>query len=191
MPHLSQTALRSTVHLLSVTNCSFSSSNKHLQQFFCLETILLCFIYSALLKASGMQVERSIEQEEDSRGKPTWKHMTADFLSSSTIHGLNHLTGTKHGIARAVWLVLVLFHLVYLTYYLSGNVKKLMAYDTVVSTRLQHSKTLSFPAITICNKNNVRKSKIKDHELAGAILLNTVSITETSERCKCRKNTEM
>ena len=100
------------------------------------------------------------------------KELIADFLSGSTIHGLNHLpaAGSKFPFPRYTWRLLFLFNSVYLIYYIHVNVNKVKAGNTLISSRFEHRENLTFPAVTLCNVNAMKKSTLAKHRLAALFL---------------------
>ena len=130
-----------------------------------------CFSFAVYL----VVMSESKEEESDHSTQPVstrqeFQQTIGNFVSNSTIHGISHMNGSKHPFLRFMWCLLFLFNLGYLVYYLSDNVKKMQAYDTVVSTRLDYNKSpIPFPAVTFCNINTIRESKRKNHHHANII----------------------
>lgn len=80
------------------------------------------------------------------------KKFFLDFLSSSTIHGFNHIAAPKrHIIERLIWISLVAMGL-YATAILSGlTLTRYFENPTVISMeRDRFSWNTSFPSATIC-----------------------------------------
>lgn len=83
-----------------------------------------------------------------------------EFRSYSTLHGLHFATETKWSFRRVIWTLLVLLASGFMINELYSNYKKYFRFDVLYTTEYQHSENLTFPAVSICNYNMMRKSKI-------------------------------
>ena len=88
-----------------------------------------------------------------------------DFLTSTTFHGLSYIHGSKSMYRRVIWALLFLVSTICLLVSLYLSLEKYLLYKTIVSTTITRSTELEFPAMTICNLNYFRKSKIVDGPL--------------------------
>ena len=73
-----------------------------------------------------------------------------EFLESSTIHGLVHISTAKSKAARAVWVVIVVACFATAIYMITGSYKEW--HESPVSTTITtHPITeLQFPEVTVC-----------------------------------------
>ena len=101
---------------------------------------------------------------EETKCKVTEVMKTAkdDFLANSTIHGLSYIHCSNSPIRRGLWFLLFLFSTTSLLIATYKNVVKLQDRNSTFSTAISDSTELEFPAVTICNVNFARKSKIVD-----------------------------
>ena len=88
-----------------------------------------------------------------------------EFLANSTIHGLNQLSLSKSLIRRATWLSVFLFCMSFLYYGIVVDLNKYLKYDIVMSSRIQRSSYLPFPAVTLCSLGLVKKSRLNGHDM--------------------------
>lgn len=84
-----------------------------------------------------------------------------DFSSYTTLHGLHFLFDSHSTIRRLIWIVLLLVCISVLVVQFQDNWRKYTSNMSVSSREMVKADSLVFPAVTICNQNMMRKSKIK------------------------------
>ena len=84
-----------------------------------------------------------------------------EFADYTTLHGLHFVFGSGGAVRRLVWFVLVLTGLGFCTKQLIASFLMLRAHEDVISKSIVPSRQLTFPAVTICNINMMKKSLIK------------------------------
>lgn len=82
------------------------------------------------------------------------------FGSYTTLHGFHFLSDSNSAIRRILWLVLMIVCLAILAVNIKENYAKLQRHDSSVTKDVEHSRTLLFPAVSICNQNMLLRSKI-------------------------------
>ena len=104
----------------------------------------------------------SSENEErsdfDTVTKP--EELIKTFGSYTTLHGFYFLTDSGSVLRRILWLLLMIVCLVILIVQVKNNYAKLQRHDSTVTKDVEPSRSLLFPAVTICNQNMLQKSKI-------------------------------
>ncbi|KXJ07731.1 acid-sensing ion channel 2 [Exaiptasia diaphana] len=105
----------------------------------------------------------SSAEREDSR-KPSSKSYLQDFSGYSTLHGSYFVLGSGGIIRRVVWMVLVLAGVGICTSQLVVSFRRLRAYEHIVSKDIIPESKLTFPAVTICNINMMKRSRINGTE---------------------------
>ena len=65
-----------------------------------------------------------------------------------------------------MWAVIMVGALSWLVYMIARNVQRYYSYPTTTLETVKHVDSLDFPAVTLCNYNQVRKSKLDDHTKA-------------------------
>ncbi|KAK2562244.1 Acid-sensing ion channel 4 [Acropora cervicornis] len=93
------------------------------------------------------------EKEEASR-------VIKDFGSYTTLHGFHFILDSGSIIRKIIWITLISLGIAFLFIQFQDNYRKLQSREIVISKDLERNKKLLFPAITICNQNMMRKSKI-------------------------------
>lgn len=83
-----------------------------------------------------------------------------DFGSYTTLHGFHFVFDSGSMIRRIIWVTLILLGICFLFFQFRDNYRKLRSNRSVIGKDLEHSQKMLFPAITICNQNMMRKSKI-------------------------------
>ncbi|XP_037371358.1 acid-sensing ion channel 3 isoform X2 [Talpa occidentalis] len=96
------------------------------------------------------------------------------FASSCTLHGLGHVFGPG-GLTprRALWALAVLLSLAVFLYQVAGRVRYYREFHHKTTLDECESHRLTFPAVTLCNINPLRRSRLTPNDLhwAGPTLL--------------------
>ena len=95
----------------------------------------------------------ALEKEEASR-------VIKDFGSYTTLHGFHFILDSGSIIRKIIWITLISLGIAFLFIQFRDNCRKLQSREIVISKDLERNENLLFPAITICNQNMMRKSKI-------------------------------
>ena len=83
-----------------------------------------------------------------------------DFGSYTTLHGFHFIFDSGSLLRRLIWVTLILLGLCFLFLQFRDNYRKLNSNQSIISKDIEHPDKLLFPAITICNQNMMRRSKI-------------------------------
>ncbi|XP_078254571.1 acid-sensing ion channel 3-like [Rhinoraja longicauda] len=96
-----------------------------------------------------------------------------DFAESSTLHGLSHIfTSGGLSLRRLLWLLAFLLSLGTFLYQVADRVEYYTQYHHVTTLDEVDSASMAFPAVTFCNQNSFRKSRISRNDLywVGSLL---------------------
>nr|XP_025147602.1 acid-sensing ion channel 3 isoform X2 [Bubalus bubalis] len=96
------------------------------------------------------------------------------FASSCTMHGLGHVFGPGAPPARrGLWAAAVLLALATFLYQVAGRVQYYGEFHHETALEERESRRLTFPAVTLCNVNPLRRSRLTPNDLhwAGPALL--------------------
>ncbi|KAK2146920.1 hypothetical protein LSH36_579g05092 [Paralvinella palmiformis] len=93
--------------------------------------------------------------------KHTSKARLQNLLAQSSIHGLSRLHQSQSRGRRTIWWLTILIILVLVGYHLSILINDFMAHETDVDVKRAETRTLEFPAVTVCNANPVKKSALE------------------------------
>lgn len=99
-------------------------------------------------------------EDSDQNDEEDTQKLIKNFGSYTTLHGLHFLCDSKFRVRRILWLLLMLVSLVILSIQIKENYAKLQRHDSMVTKDVEYSRRLQFPAISICNQNMLRRSKI-------------------------------
>ncbi|XP_032220870.1 acid-sensing ion channel 1C [Nematostella vectensis] len=104
---------------------------------------------------------KDCKEDEKREPQPT---MLQDFAGYTTLHGFHFLIHPGSPFRRFIWLLMLLGCWVALFYQLYNSVDRLLAHRIVMSRGVEQPDEIDFPAITICNQNIMRMSKINGTE---------------------------
>lgn len=96
------------------------------------------------------------------------------FASSCTLHGLGHVFGPGRPTPRrGLWAVAVLLSLAAFLYQVADRVRYYGEFHHETALDEVESRQLTFPAVTLCNVNPLRRSRLTPNDLhwAGPALL--------------------
>ncbi|XP_033743017.1 acid-sensing ion channel 1-like isoform X2 [Pecten maximus] len=107
-----------------------------------------------------------------------------DFLSSATIHGLHKAAANGSLIRRCVWIFLLLGMLTSLCIFTYLELSEYFRYETRTNTHVSVRGEIEFPAVTLCNANQVKNTIVNCADLEYLMfrlseLSNTVNLSIT------------
>lgn len=118
-----------------------------------------------------MMALEDVRLETSGEEKPQTKHadeggivasseLLDEFASYTTLHGFHFILGSCSLIRRIVWGLLLVTGLAMLIMQCLYGFSKLADHDSVTVKEQQRDEKITFPAVTICNLNMLRKDKI-------------------------------
>ncbi|KAJ0068322.1 hypothetical protein NL108_004650 [Boleophthalmus pectinirostris] len=104
------------------------------------------------------------EEEEEEIGEVD---DLAAFFGGCSLHGANHIfvEDQKFGIRQGLWAVVFLSALSMFLFQVADRVIYYLQYDHITMLDERVAKNLTFPAITMCNYNFIRKSQMSYSDL--------------------------
>ena len=87
----------------------------------------------------------------------TWK----GFSETTTLHGVQFINSASSWVRRSLWMLFVLAGFVIFTYQCYKTMKAFFDYKVITIVSVTNDYETKFPAITICNHNTLRKSKVE------------------------------
>ncbi|XP_045176367.2 degenerin mec-4-like [Mercenaria mercenaria] len=120
--------------------------------------------------------------------KKSFKEILKDLVESSSLHGVPKIISSRQLAVKALWCLLFLGTFSVLVMQLSGLFKTFYSYPIQTSVSLEFN-SINFPAISICNMNPVRNSKLNMSEALLKILAE--GNKNTTSRKKRSVNKEM
>ncbi|XP_077988552.1 epithelial sodium channel subunit alpha-like [Glandiceps talaboti] len=112
----------------------------------------------------GRLFRRRSSAVKERRNDETYGALLFALLQNSSAHGLPNIVRASTIPQRLVWFVLFLAAVVVFIIISTSLVNRLLDYDVKVDMSIEFSRNLVFPAITICNLNPLRKSKLEASE---------------------------
>ncbi|KAL5007612.1 hypothetical protein ScPMuIL_016418 [Solemya velum] len=97
---------------------------------------------------------------------PALKERLVHLADTTSLHGIPRVVSSTRWYRKLIWLLLVLTVVCYLLVQLNELYQVFMKNPIKTSIRMKYQPAMSFPAVTLCNVNPIRKSKIKDFENA-------------------------
>ncbi|ELT89070.1 hypothetical protein CAPTEDRAFT_200009 [Capitella teleta] len=121
---------------------------------------------------NGKTLDATQENKPENCGESEKKFDFVDYATNSTIHGLHNAVNPANGkIRRAAWATMLLSLLAYFAFAISLRVQKLRTYPVSSRTRVIEVDELFYPAMTICNLNQIKKSYVADDNFLENVFL--------------------
>lgn len=115
-------------------------------------------------------MDLKVDEEEVDSGQPV---SIQAFASSSTLHGLSHIFSYERlSLKRVVWALCFLGSLALLALVCTNRIQYYFLYPHVTKLDEVAATRLTFPAVTFCNLNEFRFSRVTKNDLyhAGELL---------------------
>ncbi|ESO09374.1 hypothetical protein HELRODRAFT_168355 [Helobdella robusta] len=109
----------------------------------------------------------------------------SDFANFTTSHGIPHIDHARGRIRKVLWTVLTLICLGMLVVNMKELCNKYLDFEVDMKFSVQHNLPLLFPAVTICNNNPMKKSKIPEIKDLNESIIN---YHKKIEALKCSVN---
>ncbi|CAH1775794.1 unnamed protein product [Owenia fusiformis] len=124
-----------------------------------------------------------IESHNQQKDKlPTFKERIYDFADNTTLHGLPRSFKTSvHLFRRLVWLGIFFGCSGYFTFQVIELINDYSTWPILIKSEMKLQTFMKFPAVTICNMNMLRKSKIKGTAFQGLIDLDEVTVPNLAQ----------
>nr|XP_056710385.1 acid-sensing ion channel 1 isoform X1 [Euleptes europaea] len=104
-----------------------------------------------------MDYKDAAELEEEEEGTPG----LIAFANSCTLHGASHIfVESGFGVRQVLWAGAFLFSLSIFLYQVAGRIFYYLEYHHITQLDEQESSRMTFPAVTFCNFNRIRVSKL-------------------------------
>ncbi|PIK59260.1 putative acid-sensing ion channel 1-like [Apostichopus japonicus] len=99
------------------------------------------------------------------------KSRASRFAEETTLHGVRYVAnGRIHHARRICWLILLVCLAVWLAYGIVNGLTKYFSYPISTAVMFNYVNNLEFPAVTICNYNQFRKSQLQNYTLLREVL---------------------
>ena len=108
---------------------------------------------------SGTKKNNYMSKECEHEAEET-KKIIKEFGSYTTLHGFHFIFDSSSLIRKIIWVVLLVLGLSFLMLQFRDNWRKLYSNRSTISREIEHNESVIFPAISLCNQNMMRKSKV-------------------------------
>ncbi|XP_063725435.1 uncharacterized protein LOC134853378 [Symsagittifera roscoffensis] len=152
---------------------------------------------------SIMQELQQIEQEEEKHLRRMMHLDSSDdcttltrlfFQETSLVHGVARAAKVSSDYRRVLWIILVLGSFAGFTWQTCSLLVDFFGWPVSVVTQMEDSRTLTFPAISICNMNKIKSSKLGNTRFASLTQLDKyaeeIIPTDLSQYMAASNNTE-
>lgn len=111
------------------------------------------------------------------------------FVESSTLHGLQHVFGSRSLARRVIWALFLLLGIGWFSLQTQKLLTKYFSYPVTTKVTLVYEENPEFPAVSICNFNMFRRTAVKEagfeEVLRFAIRLDKCAIFLFYDRLYC------
>lgn len=84
------------------------------------------------------------------------------FVESSTLHGLQHVFGSRSLARRVIWALFLLLGIGWFSLQTQKLLTKYFSYPVTTKVTLVYEENPEFPAVSICNFNMFRRTAVKE-----------------------------
>ena len=119
--------------------------------------------------AKGSEKKSGVKDHEDDDSNI--RKIVQDFSGRTTAHGVSYLIDSKSVIVRIFWILVVSTALGTTCYFGSSVVLHFIAWPYTTKVDLISQPRIEFPAVTICNLNRLRRSKLSGTRFKGIVEL--------------------
>lgn len=105
------------------------------------------------------------------------------YIESSTAHGVVHIFIGKSYIRRAIWLLIVLASTAGCLYNCVDRILFLAGRPTATTITLDRKQEITFPAVTICNLNMLRRDYLEGLDLLDVVQRILIDANEGLDTC--------
>ncbi|XP_071846291.1 acid-sensing ion channel 1C-like isoform X2 [Apostichopus japonicus] len=116
-------------------------------------------------ESNGLMNDRGPQRNEVTKSR------ASRFAEETTLHGVRYVAnGHIHHARRICWLILLVCLAVWLAYGIVNGLTKYFSYPISTAVMFNYVNNLEFPAVTICNYNQFRKSHLQNYTLLREVL---------------------
>ena len=134
------------------------------------------FVCAMSVAHDGFTASKAEEEE-------TFYKLLKNAMGNASAHGLPNIDRSESIPRKLFWTALFLTGLGMFLWQCSLIIEAFYARSVDTSIELRYSKNLSFPAITICNLNSIKLSKLRYNQMLNELLgsVTTQSVKDTQE----------
>ena len=117
-------------------------------------------------------MNKRAEQDPAGIGIPerdTVKKAFDDFASSTSLHGYQYIASSGYVVIKLCWLTISITFFVLFVLQAQMIIKDFRKYPYATKIELISRPSLTFPAVTVCNSNRMRRSQLLDTRFEGLV----------------------
>ncbi|XP_035679934.1 uncharacterized protein LOC118418202 [Branchiostoma floridae] len=129
-----------------------------------IDSTLLQVIEKTVEDRAQKIVEKYIRERDGSiteQRKKDIKTMTKEFCTTTTAHGVSRVAEANTTRSRVIWTIILVTCTALFVYQSAILIKSYFEYPVNVDIKVVDSKKLTFPSVTVCNNNRLRKSMLQ------------------------------
>ncbi|PIK45100.1 putative acid-sensing ion channel 1-like [Apostichopus japonicus] len=94
-----------------------------------------------------------------------YESIIVKFADETTLHGIRYVTNSRlHKARRLLWFILLISMAIWLVFGIMSGIRKYFTYPVSTVVEFNYVKTIDFPAVTFCNYNQFRRSKLETYD---------------------------
>ncbi|KAI8492335.1 hypothetical protein Bbelb_297880 [Branchiostoma belcheri] len=129
-------------------------------------------------------VEKCLQDRDEKmkeQRKKDIKTMTKEFCASTTAHGVNRVAEADTTRSRIIWTAILITCVALFVYQSAILIKSYFEYPVNVDIKVVDNKKLTFPSVTVCNNNRLRKSKLPGSRHGSLLELDEQTARDVSD----------
>ncbi|XP_062572375.1 amiloride-sensitive sodium channel subunit gamma-like [Saccostrea cucullata] len=108
-----------------------------------------------------------VKRNLDSINNVSLKERTENFINETSFTAIARIVKANTIVKKILWLILVLAMMSWLGIQCYWLFDKYFSYPVEVKIELKSAPKLAFPSVTVCNRNPLKKSKLRDSVFSG------------------------
>lgn len=124
--------------------------------------------------------ENDVTTIHDQRKEMVSEHID-DLLENSSLHGLSYIFDSRYSIRRFIWLVITATAFCYAMQKVYQSTMHYFEYHFTTSRMRRFVDEIEFPAVSLCNLNDMRLSVVRGTAVDKAVLDHAFSANVTAE----------
>lgn len=132
-------------------------------------------------------MDNQMKRREEMIRKRRIGYYKRQLISNSTVHGLKNCFDKKSKYRRVIWTILLLIALGLLLQKLFESTVNYMSHPYTTMKTMRYENSMQFPAVSICNRNDMRRSVMKGTTLDQIIKGKNLSLQGDEYRNTIRK----
>ncbi|CAH1241014.1 EDIL3 [Branchiostoma lanceolatum] len=129
-----------------------------------IDPMLLRVIEKTVEERAQKIVDKHLKERDEKitqQKKMDIKTMTKEFCTTTTAHGVSRVAEANTTRSRIIWTIILVTCVTLFVYQSAILIKSYFEYPVNVDIKVVDNKKLTFPSVTVCNNNRLRKSTLR------------------------------